>query len=37
MKKLNKQTVYVPVKVESEKIPEHTMAIVSCNEGVYFN
>lgn len=32
-----KQTVYIPVKVEDEKIPEHTVVTVSCDGGTQFN
>lgn len=31
------QTVYLPVKVEDEKIPEHTLAVVSCEGNTHFN
>lgn len=31
------QTVYLPVKVEDEKIPEYTLAIVSCEGNTHFN
>jgi len=34
---IQKQTVYLPVKVEDEKIPEYTLAIVSCEGGTQFN
>ena len=35
--KLTKQTVYLPVKVEDEKIPEYTNVIVSCEGNTHFN
>lgn len=33
----SKKTVYLPVKVEDEKIPEYTLAIVSCEGNTHFN
>lgn len=35
--KPKKQTIYLPVKVEDEKIPEYTTVIVSCEGDTHFN